>query len=200
MGTGSTVNQLIELLPMVVSTDIKMVSSSIESTKRLKDKGYQVLDTSQVSSVALYIDGADEVDPSFALIKGGGGALTQEKIVASMSHRFVCIVDESKVVERLGSFPLPVEVIPAAQAIVAQTLQSMGGSPTVRSGLTDNGNAIIDVASMPIDDPERVERVVNSIPGVVTIGIFAIHKPHELFVSRTNGTVEHKVRADESAC
>ena len=193
IGTGSTVNCFIDSLAKTSKTFAGTVSSSRQSTERLEAHGIDVLATEDVSRVAVYVDGADEVDPSFALIKGGGGALTREKIVASIARKFVCIVDERKLVERLGKFPVPVEVLPLASRAVATKLSQLGGHPTLREGRTDNGNCILDVSGLEIDEPDHWERTINDIPGVVTVGIFALHRPQEVFVARANGNVERKL-------
>ena len=193
IGTGSTVNCFIDYLARSSQTFVGAVSSSVQSTDRLKAYNIDVLDINDVSEVMVYIDGADEVDPTFALIKGGGGALTREKIVASIANRFVCIVDESKLVDRLGKFPVPVEVLPLASRAVAAQVGRLGGHPKLRSGLTDNGNCILDVSGLEVDEPDYWERTINNIPGVVTAGIFSLHRPHEIFVARADGNIDHKV-------
>ena len=193
IGTGSTVNCFIDCLAQSSQTFVAAVSSSVQTTVRLKASNINVVDINEVSEVALYIDGADEVDPNFALIKGGGGALTREKIVASMSSKFVCIVDERKLVKCLGEFPVPVEVLPVASHTVATRLSKLGGHPIQRTGLTDNGNCILDVSGLKIDDPEFWERTINDIPGVVTTGIFSLHRPQEIFIAKVDGSVDHLV-------
>lgn len=193
IGTGSTVNCFIDCLARSSQTFAGAVSSSVQSTDRLKAYDIDVLDINDVSAVMVYIDGADEVDSTFALVKGGGGALTREKIVASIANRFVCIVDESKLVDRLGEFPVPVEVLPLASRAVAAQLGRLGGHPKLRSGLTDNGNCILDVCGLEIDEPEYWERTINDIPGVVTTGIFSLHRPQEIFVARADGNIDHRV-------
>jgi ribose 5-phosphate isomerase A len=174
VGTGSTVNAFIEELG---SSRIRLsgaVSSSEETTERLKRIGVSVRDLNHTGDLELYIDGADEVDDHRRLIKGGGGALTREKIIAAASRKFVCIVDESKCVPILGEFPLPVEVIPMARALVARKLTGMGGRPELRENfVTDNGNLILDVRKLDLVDPVAVETGINQIPGVVTCGLFA---------------------------
>ncbi|MCY3540543.1 MAG: ribose-5-phosphate isomerase RpiA [Gammaproteobacteria bacterium] len=193
IGTGSTVNCFIDCFTQSSQTHLSTVSSSVQTTDRLKADNIKVVDINDVSEVMVYIDGADEVDPSFALIKGGGGALTREKIVASMSRNFVCIVDESKLVDRLGKFPVPVEVLPLAHHPVATKLGKLGGHPKLRSGMTDNGNCILDVSGLEIDEPDYWERTINDIPGVVTTGIFSLHRPQEIFVATVDGSVDHRV-------
>jgi ribose 5-phosphate isomerase A len=183
IGTGSTVNHLIDLLA-TRKTDIEAaVSSSEASTKRLKAIGIKVVELNHAGDLPIYFDGADEVDSHRRLIKGGGGALTREKIIAAASKKFVCMVDSSKEVAVLGKFPLPVEVIPMARSFVARQLVKLGGQPVWRDDyLTDNGNPILDVHNLSIVDPETLERTINQIPGVVTVGLFAIQKPQVLIV------------------
>lgn len=174
VGTGSTVNFFIDCLATRKASIQAAVSSSEASTRRLKEAGIEVLDLNSTGTLDLYVDGADEVDKNLNLIKGGGGALTREKIVAAASRKFVCIVDDTKMVGILGAFPLPVEVIPMARSYVARQLVAMGGTPQLREGfLTDNGNEILDVHNLKIIDPVDFERKVNQITGVVTVGIFA---------------------------
>lgn len=189
VGTGSTVNFFIDLLVEIKDSFQATVSSSIASTSRLKDHGITVLETHKVDSADVYVDGADEVDGSRALIKGGGGALTQEKIVTSISKRFVCIVDESKLVDRLGAFPLPIEVIPSARTAVMQFVRSIGGEPHERTGRTENGNVIVDVAALTINDPGYLEQTLNNLPGVVTVGLFVAHRPDLVLISKRDGSV-----------
>ncbi|MYD46812.1 MAG: ribose-5-phosphate isomerase RpiA [Gammaproteobacteria bacterium] len=193
VGTGSTINCFIDCLTQSSQTFASAVSSSVQTTERLKAYNINVVDINTVPEVMVYIDGADEVDPSFALIKGGGGALTREKIVASMANKFVCIVDESKLVDCLGEFPVPVEVLPLASHPVATQLSKLGGHAKLRSGLTDNGNCILDVSGLEIDEPDYWERTINDIPGVVTAGIFSLHRPQEIFVATADGSVDHRV-------
>ena len=174
VGTGSTVNCFIDALASVKERITGAVSSSERSSERLRAHGIRVLDANEVDSLPVYVDGADEIDPSGCMIKGGGAALTREKIVADMAERFVCIADESKLVGRLGRFPLPVEVIPMAARLVARRLRALGGQPVLREGVvTDNGGHLIDVRGLVIDDPAALEREINQWPGVVTVGIFA---------------------------
>ena len=195
VGTGSTVNCFIDALGRSGKKLAGAVSSSEATTARLQAIGVPVIDANAVTTLALYIDGADEIDPNFCMIKGGGGALTREKIVAAMSERFICICDASKRVARLGRFPLPVEVIPMARTFVARKLQELGGEPKLREGfVTDNGNLILDVHGLAIDDPLALERRINDIPGVVTNGIFALQAAHVLLLGTEKG-VERFVRA-----
>jgi ribose 5-phosphate isomerase A len=177
VGTGSTVNYFIDALAGARSRIAGAVSSSLKSTERLRGHGIAVLDANEVESLPVYIDGADEIDGGGHMIKGGGAALTREKIVADLAQRFVCIADESKLVQTLGAFPLPVEVIPMAAAQVARRFRALGGDARVRDGVvTDNGNHILDVRGLSIRDPLAMETEVNQWPGVVTVGIFARHK------------------------
>lgn len=177
VGTGSTVNCFIDALGMMSPRISGAVSSSEKSSERLRALGIAVLDANSVERLPVYVDGADEIDARGHMIKGGGAALTREKIVADMAERFVCIVDESKLVTMLGRFPLPVEVIPMATASITRRLRTLGGEPMLRSGvLTDNACQIIDVHGLSISDPEAMECEINQWPGVVSVGIFARHK------------------------
>ena len=174
VGTGSTVKFFIDQLGAMASDVEAAVSSSEQSTKLLKSHGIRVIDLNQSGPLDVYVDGADECDPHRRLIKGGGAALTREKIIAAASRRFICMIDESKRVDVLGRFPLPVEVIPMARSHVARELVKLGGQPVWREGVvTDNGNAILDVHGLAIVDPVRVEAAINQIVGVVTNGLFA---------------------------
>ncbi|WP_066094171.1 ribose-5-phosphate isomerase RpiA [Xanthomonas massiliensis] len=175
VGTGSTVAYFIDALARIKDRIDGAVSSSEQSTAKLKAHGIEVLDLNATGTLALYVDGADECDPGKCLIKGGGAALTREKIVAEASKTFVCIVDPSKQVPVLGRFPLPVEVIPMARSLVArEILARTGGQPVWRDGVvTDNGNVILDIHHLSITDPVALEREINQIPGVVTVGLFA---------------------------
>ena len=174
VGTGSTVNFFIDALATQRDRLRGAVSSSEVSTARLRAAGIEVLDLNQSGDLELYVDGADEADRHGRLIKGGGGALTREKIVAAASRRFVCIVDGSKVVDVLGRFPLPVEVIPMARSYGARQLMKLGGQPVLREAfITDNGNPILDVHGLRILDPPALEATINGIAGVVTVGLFA---------------------------
>ena len=178
VGSGSTVDLFIDALGARRSRIAGAGSSSGRSSERLRANGIEVLDLNQVlaegGSIPVYVDGADEIDGALRMIKGGGGALTREKIVAAASGRFVCIVDASKLVARLGRFPLPVEVVPMARELVASRLRALGGRPALREGfVTDNGNQILDVAGLELDDPVAFESEVNQWPGVVTVGLFA---------------------------
>ena len=175
VGTGSTVAYFIDALGRIQHRIKGAVSSSEQSTARLKQLGIEVLELNHTGTLSLYVDGADECDPGKCLIKGGGAALTREKIIAEASERFVCIVDPSKQVPVLGRFPLPVEVIPMARSLVARQIRDMtGGQPTWREGVvTDNGNQILDIHHLQITDPEKLERELNQLPGVVAVGLFA---------------------------
>lgn len=182
VGTGSTVNHFIDLLAPH-KADIKAaVSSSEASTARLKALGIEVIDLNDAGSLSLYVDGADEANRHLQLIKGGGGALTREKIIAAAARMFVCIADESKLVPALGKFPLPVEVIPMARSYVARELVRLGGAPELRKGfISDNGNPILDVHGLRIDTPIELETRINQIAGVVTVGLFA-NRPADLLI------------------
>ena len=182
VGTGSTVNHFIDYLATVKARIDGAVSSSEVSSARLKQHGITVFDLNAVGDLALYVDGADESNASLQLIKGGGGALTREKIVAAASARFVCIADETKLVPVLGNFPLPVEVIPMARSYVARQLVALGGTPVWREGfVTDNGNLILDVHGLAITEPAMLEQTINNLAGVVTNGIFAL-RPADLLI------------------
>jgi ribose 5-phosphate isomerase A len=189
VGTGSTVNLFIDELASSRLRIRGAVSSSEASTQRLKAAGIEVLDLNRTGDLELYVDGADESDPHRRLIKGGGGALTREKIVAAASRRFVCIVDESKMVDVLGRFPLPVEVIPMARSYVARQLVKLGGQPVWRENVTtDNGNQILDVHGLSILDPPSLEDAINGIAGVVTVGLFARRPADIVIVGGSSGT------------
>ncbi len=182
IGTGSTVNHFIDLLADVKNRYEGAVSSSEASTERLKAIGMQVFDLNAVGELEIYVDGADESNHSLHLIKGGGGALTREKIIAAASKKFVCIADESKLVHVLGKFPLPVEVIPMARSYVARELVKLGGTPVWRENfITDNGNIILDVENLEIMEPVKLETEINQIAGVVTVGIFG-HRPADVLI------------------
>ena len=188
IGTGSTVKFFIDALAAAAHKFDAAVSSSEASTAQLRARGIRVVDLNAAPSVAVYVDGADEVDSSNALIKGGGGALTREKIIAASADEFICIVDDEKLVDRLGGFPLPVEVIPMARGLVARRLAGMGGRPEFRQGVvTDNGNVILDVRDLSIDDPDAQERAINNIVGVVVNGIFAANRPDVVLVASPTG-------------
>ena len=188
IGTGSTVNCLIDVLPKIKNRIDACVSSSIETTRRLKELGFIVNELNNTGPLSLYIDGADECNTHNRLIKGGGGALTREKIIAAASDKFICIVDQSKMVNILGGFPLPVEVIPMAQSHVGRELAKLGGQPLLRQGFTtDNGNIIIDVRNLRILDPLKLESQINNIAGVVCNGIFAYQKAYATLIASKDG-------------
>lgn len=193
VGTGSTVNYFIDALASLRHDIPGAVSSSNASTERLKKIGIPVLDLNRTGTLSIYVDGADEADPHFHLIKGGGGALTREKIIAAASRKFICVVDESKLVRVLGKFPLPVEVIPMAQSYVGRQMVALGGRPVLREGFTtDNGNIIIDVHDLNIVDPVKTESQINQITGVVTVGLFAQRPADILLVGSASGVQESK--------
>ncbi|GEA05462.1 ribose-5-phosphate isomerase A [Alteromonas sp. KUL42] len=193
VGTGSTVNFFIEELGKIKHKIEGAVSSSEASTERLKALGIEVFELNDVSDLSVYIDGADEVTEHKHMIKGGGAALTREKIVAGVAKTFVCIVDESKRVPVLGEFPLPVEVIPMARSFVARELVKLGGDPEYRQGVvTDNGNVIIDVHNLEILNPRELEQKINNIPGVVTNGIFALRGADIVLSATDNGVETYK--------
>jgi len=188
IGTGSTVNQLIEVLKDRKIQLAGAVSSSRQTSERLKAAGIPELELNTSGDLSLYIDGADEATADGALIKGGGAALTREKVIAAASKRFVCIIDDSKLVPVLGAFPLPVEVIPMARSYVARQLVKLGGQPVWREGVvTDNGNPLLDVHGLKIADPKSFESAVNQIAGVVTVGLFARRRADVLIVAGDNG-------------
>lgn len=190
VGTGSTANFFIDCLAEIKGDFDGAVASSEESAQRLKSHGIPVYDLNSVDSIQVYVDGADEANPLLQLIKGGGAALTREKIVAACADEFVCIADESKWVPVLGNFPLPVEVIPMARSLVARELVKLGGDPVYRQGVvTDNGNAILDVHNLQIGEPIRLEEAINNITGVVTNGLFA-NRPADLLLLGTASGVK----------
>lgn len=191
VGTGSTVNFLIDRLPDVRDSIDAVVSSSKATTALLMERGFDVKTLNETGDIDLYIDGADECNKHLQLIKGGGGALTREKVLAAASRRFVCIVDDSKLVGMLGTFPLPIEVLPMAQELVARRLLKMRGNPIWREGfVTDNGNHILDVEDLQISNPLEMEARINRIPGVVTVGIFADRPADILLVAGDKGVRE----------
>jgi ribose 5-phosphate isomerase A len=188
VGTGSTVDYLIDALPEHVGRLDAIVSSSVRSTERLSSLGIEVAELSRVGDLDLYIDGADEATEHLQLIKGGGGALTREKVLAGAARRFVCIVDASKLVSVLGKFPLPIEVIPMARSFVARQTIKAGGQPVWRKDfVTDNGNQILDVQNLSITNPKELETRFNQIPGVVTVGLFAHRGADVLLVGESDG-------------
>lgn len=189
VGTGSTVNALIDQLPPWKDRLSAAVSSSENSTARLRALGFRVVDLNDVPELGLYIDGADETNARRELIKGGGAALTREKIIAAAARTFICIVDDSKLVDVLGKFPLPVEVIPMARQLVARQLSALGGRPVWRSGvITDNGNHILDVHGLRITDPRALETAINQLAGVVTVGLFAVRPADVVIIGTDQGT------------
>ena len=191
IGTGSTVNALIDLLPSISERIDKVVSSSTASTELLGERGFEVATLNEVGPVDVYIDGADEANKRLHLIKGGGGALTREKVLAGAARRFVCIVDETKLVGMLGAFPLPIEVIPMAQEYVARQLVKLRAQPIWREGfVTDNGNHILDVHELNISNPLEMESRLNQIPGILTVGIFAHRSADILLIADETGVRE----------
>lgn len=191
IGTGSTVDCFIDALAEAGKKLEAAISSSVRSAERLQKLGYRVIGLSELTEpMALYVDGADEIDPNLCMIKGGGAALTQEKIVASAAKRFICIVDSSKQVEVLGSFPLPIEVIESAINPVSWALRRIGGEPRRRQGvITDNGHPILDVHGLKITDPVAMETAINQIPGVVANGIFALRRADLALVASAAGVI-----------
>jgi ribose 5-phosphate isomerase A len=192
VGTGSTVDKFIDALGEALQTQPNRiagaVSSSVRSTQRLQALGIKVLPSESVTALGVYVDGADEIDHGGNMIKGGGAALTREKIVADLAEQFVCIADESKLVEVLGKFPLPVEVIPMAAAQVIRAFAKLGGTGKVREGVTtDNGNVIVDVTGLGISQPAQFESDINQIPGVVTVGVFARNKANVCLLGTSEG-------------
>ena len=191
VGTGSTVKYFIEGLATIKNRIQGCVSSSEQSTKLLKEAGIPVYELNSVGTLDIYVDGADEINHQLKMIKGGGAALTREKIIAAASTRFICIADESKYVDLLGSFPLPVEVIPMARSYVAREMVKLGGNPVWREGVvTDNGNWILDIHNLQILNPLELEQKINNIVGVVTNGLFAMRGANELVLARSNGKIE----------
>jgi ribose 5-phosphate isomerase A len=188
VGTGSTANYFIEFLGKFRDRINTTVASSTETAKRLQALGIPVMDLNAVDEVTIYVDGADEANKFLQLIKGGGGALTREKIIAAVAREFVCIADESKLVRVLGQFPLPVEVIPMARSHVGRQIVKLGGDPVYREGfVTDNGNIIIDIHNMAIIDPRKLEQDLNQITGVVTNGLFAARAADRLILAGKEG-------------
>ena len=194
VGTGSTVNMLIDMLPGVRDHIEAVVSSSKASTALLKENGFEVKTLNEIGDIDVYVDGADEFNKHLQLIKGGGGALTREKVLAAAARRFVCIVDDSKLVGMLGAFPVPIEVLPMAQEFVSRRLLKMRGNPVWRDGfVTDNGNHILDVDGLQIPNPVEMEARINRIPGVVTVGIFADRPADILLIADDSGVREMRV-------
>ncbi|BAZ95278.1 ribose-5-phosphate isomerase A [Thiohalobacter sp. COW1] len=188
IGTGSTANLFIDELAKIKGKIEGTVASSVASAERLKGHGIPVYELNDVDEVSVYIDGADEATKHLHLIKGGGGALTREKIVAAVAKKFVCIADGSKLVDVLGNFPLPVEVIPMARSYIARELTKLGGRPELRAGFTtDNGNVILDVHGLQIMEPTKLEAQINNLAGVVTVGIFALRPADVLLLGTAEG-------------
>jgi ribose 5-phosphate isomerase A len=191
VGSGSTINYFIESLATMKHKIKGAVASSIETEKKLKDHGIDVYDLNAVNQLTLYIDSADEFNQYKYLIKGGGGALTREKIIACAAKEFICIVDESKKVNVLGKFPVPIEVIPIARGYVARSIVKLGGMPEYRAGfITDNGNIILDVYQLDLINPIKMEEILNNITGVVCNGIFSKRTPDKILVSTSKGITE----------
>lgn len=188
VGTGSTANYFIDALATIKHRIDGAVASSEASAMRLRAHGIAVLELNDIGALRIYVDGADAATKHLHLIKGGNGALTREKIVAHTAEKFICIADQSKLVDRLGAFPLPLEVIPMAQSMVARQLVKLGGQPQLRADfITDNGNIIIDVGNLDIENPVALERQINQIPGVITVGLFAIRAADVLLLGTANG-------------
>ena len=193
VGTGSTADLFIDALAAHRGSIAATVASSERSAARLRERGLAVVDLNDVQAIPVYVDGADEIDTGLSMIKGGGGALTREKIVAAVAERFICIADASKRVEVLGRFPLPVEVIPMGRAYVARQLAALGGTPRLREGfLTDNGNQILEVHGLSIRDPVGLEDAIDRIAGVVTVGLFARRGADLLLLGTPGGVVEYR--------
>jgi ribose 5-phosphate isomerase A len=192
VGTGSTANYFIEELAKVKGKIDGAVASSEATAQRLRDRGIKVYDLNSIDSLDIYVDGADEITEHMHMLKGGGGALTREKIVAAVAKTFICICDESKYVPVLGKFPLPVEVLPMARSQVARALVALGGQPVLRDFTTDNGNIILDVHNLKIDDPVAMEAKINQIVGVVTNGLFAARPANILLLATADGVKTFK--------
>jgi ribose 5-phosphate isomerase A len=193
VGTGSTANFFIDELAKMKGRIDGAVASSEATATRLKERGIRVVELNSVGELVVYVDGADEITEHLAMIKGGGGALTREKIVAAVARKFVCIADGSKLVPTLGEFPLPVEVIPMARSWVGRQMVKLGGIPRLREGFsTDNGNLIIDVSGLKILNPPELEQVINNIPGVVTVGLFAQRGADILLLGTPNGVKTYR--------
>ena len=188
VGSGSTANFFIDELGKIKHRIKGAVASSVKTAERLAGHGIAVFDLNDVSEIPVYVDGADEINARMHMIKGGGGALTREKIVAGASQKFICICDESKLVKTLGTFPLPVEVIPMARAFVMRELIKLGGAPKLRAGfITDNGNIVLDVSGLAIEDPPGLEGAINQLAGVVTVGLFARQPADVLLLGTVQG-------------
>lgn len=190
IGSGSTVNCFIDALTPNAKNIKAAVAASEESARRLTEIGIEVVDLNDVDELSIYVDGADEINEHKHMIKGGGAALTREKIIAAVAKQFICIIDDSKQVSVLGAFPLPIEVVPMARSYVARELVKLGGDPEYRSGvITDNGNVIIDIHNMNIVDPKTLEQQINHIPGVVTNGLFALRGADAVLVASAQGII-----------
>ena len=190
VGTGSTVNYFIDALLTIKDKIAGTVASSKVTAVKLKELGFTVIDPNSVDELSIYVDGADEVNNSLQMIKGGGAALTGEKIVAAIAKKFICIADINKKVQILGKFPLPIEVIPIARSYVARTMVKLGGFPVYRDGVvTDYGNTILDIWNLEILEPAKLEQIINNIPGVVTNGLFAVKSADVLLLGTPNGVV-----------
>ena len=187
IGTGSTVNFLIDALPSLNKNIKQIVSSSESSSTRLKNLGFEISELNNLDGVDIYIDGADETNPHLQLIKGGGGAHTNEKMIAASSNQFICIVDTSKLVEILGKFPLPVEALSENKESVIQACKKYSQQITSREGLSDNGNILLDLHGIEILEPLKIEKEINNIPGVIEVGIFATNKPELVIVGKEDG-------------
>jgi len=193
VGTGSTADLFIDALAPLAHRFDGAVASSEATARRLRGHGIRVLDLNEAGELPVYVDGADEATAELALLKGGGGALTREKIVAAASREFLCIVDDSKLVERLGAFALPLEVLPMARSLVARRIRSLGGAAVHRDGfVTDNGNDILDVTALDLRDPRATERHLNDLVGVVCSGLFALRGADRLLVGTSNGVREQR--------
>lgn len=188
VGTGSTVNHFIDALAGIKNKINGVVASSIATEKKLKEYGFEVLDLNSVYPLSIYFDGADEINSHMQMIKGGGAALTREKIIAANAEKFICITDETKQVNLLGEFPLPIEVIPMARSYVAREIVKLGGKPVYRENtVTDNGNVILDIWGLKILEPEKLEQQLNNIVGAVTNGLFAMRPADKLIIGSANG-------------
>lgn len=195
VGTGSTANHFIEGLHEFATHIKGAVASSESSAARLKEAGIEVLDLNMTGDLPLYVDGADEANDALELIKGGGGALTREKIVAAASREFVCIVDQSKCVQELGAFPLPLEVLPMGRSFVARQIVALGGDPELRENfMTDNHNYVLDIYGLDITDPPKIENELNQIPGIVTVGLFAARPADTLLTAQADGQIIRRDR------
>ena len=191
VGTGSTTNFFIDLLGDISNHIEGAVASSEATAARLKTNGIELIDLNTSGDLPVYVDGADEANGELQLIKGGGGALTREKVIRAASRDFICLVDDSKLVDRLGDFPLPIEVLPMARSYVARELVRLGGDPELRESFTtDNGNYILDVYALDLSDPVAMEAKINQMPGVITVGLFADRPADRLVVARQDGTVD----------